>query len=109
MVSERTGGLTKMKVAKINKEDGRVLEVLEINELADESRLFGEDEIPLNSDQEVAAGVHRWDGDQFVEPPFKAMLLGAGGVREAVVELASAAELSPEHVDLRPYGGGCDR
>lgn len=41
--------------------------------------------------------------------PFKALLLDADGVLEDVVELASGAPLTDRHVDLRPFGGDCDR
>jgi hypothetical protein len=39
---------------------------------------------------------------------FKALLLDADSVLEAVVELASEDELTERHVDLRPLGGDCD-
>ena len=42
------------------------------------------------------------------QKPFKAMLLDEAGVLVSVVELASADELTPLHVDLRPLGGDCD-
>lgn len=40
---------------------------------------------------------------------FKAMVLDERDVLRGVVELESEAELTPRHVDLRPYGGDCDR
>lgn len=40
---------------------------------------------------------------------FKAMLLDDRDVLLQVVTLASEAELTPRHVDLRPFGGQCDR
>jgi hypothetical protein len=43
------------------------------------------------------------------EKPFLALVLDAEGVYVDKVELASSAELGPQHVDLRPYGGDCDR
>ncbi|TAK45269.1 MAG: hypothetical protein EPO27_10650 [Betaproteobacteria bacterium] len=40
---------------------------------------------------------------------FKAMRLDANDVLVGVEELQSEADLTERHVDLRPYGGECDR
>jgi hypothetical protein len=100
-----------MKVAKINQEDGKVLEILEVDDAAiGECVLLAPADVILGPESEnvVVAGAWRWDGERFVELPFKAMLLGAGGILEAIEELPSSAHLRPNHVDLRPYGGDCD-
>lgn len=41
--------------------------------------------------------------------PFKALLLDDADVLVAIETLADEAALTDRHVDLRPYGGECDR
>jgi hypothetical protein len=90
------------KVAKI-REDGKVLEVFVVPARSEDPL-----EIPLEEGAAVEPGRHRWTGAAFVELPFCALLLDEDDVLEAVVELASSAELTPQHVDMRPHGNACD-
>jgi hypothetical protein len=106
-----------MKVIKVAKiaEDGKVLSIEE-RELLEVPGLAGvplaADEVEL-SDADGAVVVAAWRFDdklrEFLELPFKAMLLDEEGVLLDVVVLRSSAELTAQHVDLRPLGGDCDR
>lgn len=81
---------------KLEAEDGQAKLVIE---LADDAALEKAHSGYFGIDPETGG---------FVELPFKVAVLDAGGVLMAVEEIASSAEITPAHLDLRPYGGDCD-
>ena len=108
-----------MKVAKIDAADGRIVEILELeqdalDQLADADeahKYLAAGQQPALESGEVAP---RWfvcdlGSGRIVERPFKVLVLGADDVLEAVEERSSSQNLPAHLVDLRPLGGECDR